>query len=135
MPVTGAAAAKLCGADFHGAEVEVVRSRCVGRVGVRGIVVRDSRGVFEVIVKGKGKGKDRVVMVPKEGTVFRFKVPMPIGGEKEINRENEGEKEENGGEKGSNIKELVFELHGDQFMTRASDRANKNPKWHFLKDV
>ena len=135
MPVTGAAAAKLCGADFHGAEVEVVRSRCVGRVGVRGIVVRDSRGVFEIITKGKGKGKDRVVMVPKEGTVFRFSVPMPVGGEKEINEENEGDKERNEREKGSNIKELVFELHGDQFMTRASDRANKNPKWHFLKDV
>ncbi|TVY32789.1 Ribonuclease P protein subunit [Lachnellula subtilissima] len=65
LPVTGPAAAKLCSADYHGAELEVVRSRCVSRVGVRGIVVRDMRGVFEVVTKG-----DRVKVVPKEGTVF-----------------------------------------------------------------
>lgn len=41
----------LVSADFHGAEVEVVRSRCVSRVGLRGIVVRDTKFTFEIITK------------------------------------------------------------------------------------
>ena len=40
---------KLVGADFHGAVVEVVRSRCVSRVGVKGIVVKDTKFTFELI--------------------------------------------------------------------------------------
>lgn len=46
------AGSKLASADFHGAEVEVVRSRCAGRVGVRGIVVRDTKFTFEVVTRG-----------------------------------------------------------------------------------
>ena len=42
---------KLASADFHGAELEVVRSKCVGRVGCRGIVVRDTKYTFQVITK------------------------------------------------------------------------------------
>jgi len=41
----------LTSADFHGAMVEVVRSRCVGRVGLRGIVVKDTKFTFEVVTK------------------------------------------------------------------------------------
>lgn len=118
--MTASSAANLCSADYHGALLTVVRSKCVGRVGLTGIVIKDSRGVFEVVVKGRGEedGKgDRVVVVPKEGTVFGFVVTVPESVEKE-----EG-------------KELKFELHGDQFMTRASDRASKMPKWHFLKNI
>lgn len=43
--------AKLASADFHGAEVLVVRSKCVGRVGCEGIVVKDTKFTFEVITK------------------------------------------------------------------------------------
>ncbi|TVY52479.1 Ribonuclease P protein subunit p29 [Lachnellula cervina] len=107
LPVTGPAAAKLCSADYHGAELEVVRSRCVSRVGVRGIVVRDLRGVFEVVTRG-----DRVKVVPKE--------------------DRESGK---GGPKEEAKKDLIFELHGNQFMYRAADRANKKFKSHFLPDL
>lgn len=41
--------AKLVSADFHGAEVEVVRSRASGRVGIQGIVVRDTKFTFVVV--------------------------------------------------------------------------------------
>jgi ribonuclease P protein subunit POP4 len=41
----------LASADMHGALLEVVRSRCVSRVGVRGIVVRDSQFVFELVTE------------------------------------------------------------------------------------
>jgi ribonuclease P protein subunit POP4 len=118
LPVTGPAAAKLCSADYHGAELEVVRSRCVSRVGVKGIVVRDLRGVFEVVTKN-----DKLKVVPKEGTIFRFTVPVP---------RKDGEAERVEAEK---KKDMVFELHGDQFMYRAADRANRKFKSHFLPDL
>lgn len=53
--VTAQGAGKvLAGADFHGAEVMVVRSRCVGMVGLAGIVVRDTKFTFQFITKGDG---------------------------------------------------------------------------------
>jgi ribonuclease P protein subunit POP4 len=122
--VTSAAAAKLCSADFHGAELEVVRSRCVSRVGVKGIVVKDSRFVFEVVTRG-----NEVKVLPKEHTIFRFTVPWP------------GKKVDGGEGKDGDVdaekkaKDLVFELHGDQFEYRAADRANRKFKSHFLPDL
>jgi len=128
MPITGAMAAKLAGADFHGAEIEVVRSRCVSRVGVKGIVVKDSKFVFEVITK-----RDKIKIVPKEHTVFRFEVEVPTStGE---DGDVRGVKKERGMERGREGMKLAFELHGEQFEYRASDRANRKFKTHFLPDL
>ena len=41
----------LASADMHGALLEVVRSRCVSRVGLKGIVVKDSKFLFEIITE------------------------------------------------------------------------------------
>lgn len=98
----------LVSADYHGALVEVVRSRCVSRVGLRGIVVKDTKFTFEVITE-----KNEVKRVPKEHTVFRFEVPS---------------KEEEG-------KPMVFEIHGSQFESRAPDRANRKFKMHIDPDL
>ena len=43
---------KLVSADFHGALLEVVRSRCASRVGLKGIVVRDTKFTFVVVTRG-----------------------------------------------------------------------------------
>ena len=51
LPVKPATAARFCSADFHGAELEVVRARCVSRVGLKGIVVRDTKFAFEIITR------------------------------------------------------------------------------------
>ena len=56
---------KLASADFHGAELQVVRSRCVGRVGTRGIVVRDTKFTFVVVtmkneLRSKSSCYDRI---------------------------------------------------------------------------
>ncbi|KAB2572663.1 hypothetical protein BFW01_g10307 [Lasiodiplodia theobromae] len=104
---------KLASADFHGAEVEVVRCRCVGRVGVRGIVVKDTKFTFEVITRG-----NEVKTIPKEHTIFRFEIPL-------ASRDDAAEKPRN----------LVFELHGSQFENRAPDRANKKFKQHAMADL
>ncbi|PYH89885.1 putative ribonuclease P complex subunit Pop4 [Aspergillus ellipticus CBS 707.79] len=116
---------KLVSADFHGAEVEVVRSRCAGRVGIRGIVVRDSKFAFVVVVRGGG-----VKTIPKEQTIFRFYVPLPGSeAEREEAKGKEGGETASTGETGEKPKELVFELHGSQFQNRPVDRANKKFKW------
>ncbi|KAK2766830.1 hypothetical protein FQN54_006144 [Arachnomyces sp. PD_36] len=106
---------KLASADFHGAEVEVVRSKCVSRVGVKGIVVRDSMFMFVVVTE-----KDELKKIPKEHTVFRFEIPQPTPEAKEGSVVEE------------KPKNLVFELHGNQFENRPVDRANKKHKWRNL---
>lgn len=120
--VTPASAGQmLASADMHGARLSVVRSKCVSRVGIEGIVVRDTRYTFEICTRG-----DTVKSVPKEGTVFRFKVPV---GEKKDGREGE-EKEASDGER-----PLVFEILGDMFQTRAPDRANRKFRLHYQPDL
>ncbi|KAI1491261.1 Rof/RNase P-like protein [Biscogniauxia mediterranea] len=104
------AAAKLSSADFHGAELVVSRSSCPSRVGIRGIVIKDSRFTFEIITK-----QDKIKTVPKEKTMFRIDVPAREG--------------DYGG------KPFSFEIHGDQFQYRSADRANKKFKAHYLKDL
>ncbi|RFU25137.1 hypothetical protein B7463_g11203, partial [Scytalidium lignicola] len=122
MPITGTTAAKLVSADYHGALLEVVRSRCVGRVGITGIVVKDSKFVFELITKN-----DELKIVPKEHTIFKFTVPSRMEGDTTIENAPAGSEKP--------VQQLVFELHGNQFIHRAADRANKKFKSHFLSDV
>ena len=102
----------LCSADYHGAEIEVVRSRCVGRVGLKGIVLKDTKFTFEVVT-----AEDKVKIAPKEGTVFRFEVPFEQA-------QHEAGK-----------KPLVFEIYGNQFKIRAPDRANKKFRLHLDPDL
>ncbi|GFF25706.1 ribonuclease P protein subunit p29 [Aspergillus udagawae] len=105
---------KLVTADFHGAELEVVRSRCSGRVGVKGIVVRDTKFTFMIVTE-----KDEVKTIPKEHTIFRFSVPLPSADDEDTAM-SDGDKVK---------KELTLELHGSQFENRPVDRANKKFKW------
>lgn len=62
---------KLVSADYHGAEVEVVRSRCAGRVGAKGIVVRDTKFTFVIVTE-----KD---VVKSEFFFFFFFMPLGHG--------------------------------------------------------
>lgn len=104
------AAAKLSSAELHGAEAEVVRSGCPGRVGIKGIIIRDRKFVFELITKTRG-----VKTIPKEGTTFRIEVQDPNGDE--------------------NATPFAFDVLGDQLMIRSADRANRKFKQHFLSNV
>ncbi|KEF52939.1 uncharacterized protein A1O9_10845 [Exophiala aquamarina CBS 119918] len=99
----------LASADFHGAEVEVVRATDVGKVGIKGIVVRDTKFTFVVVTP-----KDEVKTLPKKDTVFRYKIPLP-------HRKDD-----------QNSRELVLELHGNQFELRPTDRANRKFKWRSM---
>ncbi|KAL9059056.1 MAG: hypothetical protein Q9162_001444 [Coniocarpon cinnabarinum] len=120
----------LTTADYHGAEMEVVRSTCDGRVGLKGIVVRDSKFTF-VLCLSSG----RFVRVPKEGTWFRFGVPLPSE-ERARQTDDAGEVIEGAAEQKDekDKRELVFEIQGDHFKTKSAMRAGKKFRWHPPKD-
>jgi len=99
----------LASADFHGAEIEVVRSTDPGKVGIKGIVVRDTKFTFVVVTE-----KDHVKTLPKRDTVFRYEIPLPP-----ITAT-------------APPKKLVFELHGSQFEIRPAERANRKFKWRIM---
>jgi ribonuclease P protein subunit POP4 len=98
----------LVSADYHGAMMEIVRSRCTSRVGVTGIVVKDTRFTFEIVTK-----ENVVKTCPKEHTVFRLKLPL----------EDEGKRP------------LEFEIMGSMFEQRPQDRANKKYRLHLDMDL
>ncbi|THZ18311.1 RNase P/MRP, p29 subunit [Aureobasidium pullulans] len=108
----------LASADYHGAMVDVVRCRCVGRVGIRGIVVKDTKFTLEIITL-----KNELKTVPKEYTVFRFEVPF-------IEEDNDGDSQMT-----ESQKPFIFELHGSQFQNRAADRAARKFKQHIDPDL
>lgn len=121
---------KIASADFHGALVTVVRSRCVGRVGLLGLIVRDTKFTFVVVTK-----RDEVKTVPKEGTVFRIEVPLVDiegnhdGGDKRLEADGVGAADRD------LVKDLVFELQGEALMNRPPERASKKFKMHVPKDL
>ncbi|KAF2672347.1 RNase P/MRP, p29 subunit [Microthyrium microscopicum] len=122
----------LSSADLHGAGVEVVRCRNVSRVGIKGIVVKETRGTVEVVVKG-----DAIKVVPKEHTVFR--VEIPVGGSEDVGGGKDGvaeqvDRQEEGHEDSKN-QVLVFELHGSQFIHRPTERATRKLKMHLPPDL
>ena len=133
---------KLASADYHGAELAIVRSRCAGMVGLKGIVVKDTKFTFQIIT-GKNELKsmlgdffissfaDRSPAIPKKHTVFRFEIPQPSVSEEEqlddVERMDETLENER--------RPLQFELHGSQFEHRATDRATKKFKHRHLVDL
>ena len=108
----------LASADFHGAEVQVVRCKDAGKVGIKGVVVRDTKFTFMVVTD-----QDEVKTLPKRDTVFRYEVPLPCG------KPEEGV--EQGGEEGEG-RNLVFEVHGNQFELKPAERANRKFKWQVM---
>jgi len=114
-PVGSDSAAKLCAADFHG---------------VKGIVVKDSKFTFELVTPN-----DQVKVVPKEHTIFKFTVPPPDIEKVDDESREPGTTVQSEAEEETTSKDLVFELHGDQFIYRAADRANRRFKSHFLPDL
>nr|POF03043.1 ribonuclease p protein subunit p29 [Quercus suber] len=109
----------LVSADYHGALLEVVRSRCPSRVGLKGVVVKDTMLTFEICTT-----RDVVKVCPKEHTIFAFEIPVSESrnqGEKAVATTMEVEE----AAKHDGSKPLRFEIHGNQFRSRAFDRANR----------
>lgn len=148
--VTGTSGAGLiASADFHGMKVEVVRCADVGRVSLKGIVVRETRSTVTIVcdekedtkkmkrqAKWRGKGEapddqDKVRMIMKKGTVFRVVVDLPIienDSSSHVDNEDVDIKEADETKRKAR-RHLVFELHGDQLEIRPIERAVKKFKW------
>ncbi|XP_057696124.1 ribonuclease P protein subunit p29-like isoform X1 [Corythoichthys intestinalis] len=60
---------KLVKADFHGAIIIVVRSKCPSYVGTTGIVIQEFKHVFKIMTK-----QDRVKVIPKRNSVFEVEI-------------------------------------------------------------
>ncbi|XP_048886304.1 ribonuclease P protein subunit p29 [Brienomyrus brachyistius] len=60
---------KLLKADFHGAIISVVRSKCPSYVGATGILVQELKHVFKIITK-----EDKLKVIPKCNSVFSVEV-------------------------------------------------------------
>ncbi|KAL5037133.1 hypothetical protein BDV3_006672 [Batrachochytrium dendrobatidis] len=61
--------AKLIKADFHGAFLTVVKSKCPSNIGISGIVIKDTENMFHLISR-----KNTLKAIPKQGNVFTFGV-------------------------------------------------------------
>lgn len=112
-------AGRLASGDLHGARVKVVRSRAVDRVGIEGVVVKETKGALAVVVDELVRGKlcGIVKTVPKEFTVFRVAV-APTEEERARGRSD-----------------MVFEIQGNQLMFRAAERAGKKFKSKPMLDL
>ncbi|XP_060767893.1 ribonuclease P protein subunit p29 [Neoarius graeffei] len=60
---------KLLKADFHGAILTVVRSKCPSYVGSTGILVQELKHVFKIITK-----ENRLKTIPKRNSVFSVEI-------------------------------------------------------------
>ncbi|XP_068430135.1 ribonuclease P protein subunit p29 [Clinocottus analis] len=60
---------KLLKADFHGAILTVIRSKCPSHVGTTGILVQEFKHIFKIITK-----EDRLKVIPKRNSVFAVEV-------------------------------------------------------------
>ncbi|KAL8982884.1 MAG: hypothetical protein Q9177_005142 [Variospora cf. flavescens] len=139
------AGGKIASADFHGSKLTVVRSTCVSLVGLKGIVVRDTKFTFQIITeKNEPKSISRLfplakhrpraykdLAIPKNHTIFEFHIPQPdaiaegtdITLNKDISDEDLG------------VNALVFQIHGSSFEYRAVDRATKKFKQRPLPEL
>lgn len=104
---------KLSTADFHGALLSVVSSRNPCFVGVRGVVIWESKNSFIIVEEAKMNEPKGLKMVEKKGTIFQFTV---FNGEDD----KEGHK---------------FEIIGSRFMYRTADRSGRKFKPHSVDDL
>ncbi|XP_015223867.1 ribonuclease P protein subunit p29 isoform X1 [Lepisosteus oculatus] len=60
---------KLLKADFHGAIITVVKSKCPSYVGTTGILLQEMKHVFKIITE-----EDRLKVIPKRNSVFSVEI-------------------------------------------------------------
>ncbi|KAK9460629.1 uncharacterized protein V1516DRAFT_677258 [Lipomyces oligophaga] len=102
------AASKLASADYHGAKILVQRSRCVSRVGLSGIVIRETKSSFVIVTE-----QNQIKTIPKEATIFQVGTTLEPGS-------SDGKSYQN--------QEFSFLLHGSQLQYRPADRGARKFK-------
>ncbi|KAF8591124.1 RNase P subunit p29-like protein [Ramaria rubella] len=115
MPNAQGMQAKLVKADFHGSIVSVRSAKNPCLVGCSGIVIHETENTFKVVTM-----KNKLKVIPKHNSVFVFTVPLYIP-PSEPDRAEEAEPM------------IEFELYGDQFAFRSSDRATRKFKHKLVR--
>ncbi|KAH8977756.1 RNase P/MRP, p29 subunit [Lactarius akahatsu] len=138
MPQAAGMHAKLVKADFHGSIVTVRRSKNPSLVGASGIVIQETENTFKVVTQ-----KDRLKVLPKQGSVFVFAVPLYHTGTKDptasIVAAARSSNQHSGTDCTSRSRDerlttvldgahVEFELYGNQFCFRATERAGRKFK-------
>ncbi|KAK9383367.1 uncharacterized protein V2V93DRAFT_364942 [Kockiozyma suomiensis] len=121
-------AQKLSAADLHGAFITVHRARCVSRVGMQGIVIRETRSSFTIVTK-----QDTLKMIPKEGTVFRVPVSRPRETAISDAEQNSAEKIQT--QVGEDEALFTFLVYGSNLIYRAADRGGRKFKSKATLDI
>ncbi|XP_078066932.1 ribonuclease P protein subunit p29 [Mustelus asterias] len=60
---------KLLKADFHGAIVTVMKSKCPSYVGATGIILQEMKHIFKIITK-----ENKLKVIPKQNSVFSVEI-------------------------------------------------------------
>jgi len=148
MPSAAGMHAKLVKADFHGSIMTTRRSKNASLVGVSGIIVQETENTFKVVTR-----KDKLKVLPKQGSVFAFAVPLysmesespsrsasasaPAATGSGTNSGTKGRDAADADAGGDDTPEtrtvldgphIEFELYGNQFCFRAADRAGRKFK-------
>lgn len=105
--------AKLASADFHGALLTVVSCRNPSTVGIRGIVLWESKNSFVVVVESTNTSPSGLRILEKKGAVFQFTV---------YSSENDHTGH-------------TFEIIGSRFMYRTAERSGRKYKPHNVDDL
>ncbi|KAK5094566.1 RNase P/RNase MRP complex subunit [Lithohypha guttulata] len=135
----GGVGALIASADFHGMEVEVVRSTltivCNEKEdkprrpkpeanGKEGAEVSTGTGN----AKGASGGQDKVRMILKKGAVFRVVLDLPSKDQATAGSDTADAPDSTTTDTLTK-RRLIFELHGDQLEIRPIERATKKFKW------
>ncbi|KAK9455900.1 hypothetical protein V1511DRAFT_499005 [Dipodascopsis uninucleata] len=118
-----AISSKLVSADFHGSFVRVTRCKCPTRVGITGIVIRESKSSFLICTPS-----DSLKTIPKGGTVFTINIcPPPLVAEDSNldSADTDFQKV-----KFDDAKNFLFSIniYGSQMLYRAADRSGRKFK-------
>lgn len=134
-PTVAGMHAKLVKADYHGSIMTVRQSKNPCLVGLSGIVIHETENAFKIVTKS-----NRLKLIPKQNTVFAFAVPLysispsasrSPGHDSAIANPTDDIAASASSEALQtvlDIPHMEFELYGNQFCFRASERASRKFK-------
>lgn len=102
---------KLLKADYHGAQMTVKQAKNPSLVGLEGIMIQESEQTFKII-----DSKNRIKLIPKLHCVFQISLPLLVDDAPDPDQSE------------SKNHSLVFNIFGNQFAFRPTERINKKFK-------
>jgi ribonuclease P protein subunit POP4 len=105
-------------ADFHGALLKVVRSKCSSLVGVQGIILMDTKGTFQIICKDNRVKSESSFLNVACGLIMFFSVIAKHSCLFEIL-----------------LEDITISVFGKHFVCKPAERTTKKVKTRLIKDL